>query len=61
MTEDTWLIALVFATWAALALFYGLVPAFDMPGSTMVWGGGAGLFFALAVLVVLAERRRKRH
>jgi hypothetical protein len=61
MTEDTWLIALVFATWAALALFYGLVPAFAMPGSTMVWGGGAGLFFVLAVLVALADRRPKRH
>lgn len=60
MTDDVWLIAAVFATWAALALLYALVPMFAMPGSTTVWGGGAALFLALAALTAFAERRRKR-
>jgi hypothetical protein len=60
MSEDTWLIVLVFATWAVLALLYAFVPMFAMPGSTVVWGGGGALFLALAALIALAERRRKR-
>ena len=59
MTEDSWLIGLVFVVWAALALAYGLVPAFAMPGAALVWGAGAALFLALAIMIAIAERRSR--
>ena len=60
VSEDVWLSAGIFAVWGALALVYALVPAFDMPGSVLVWGAGAIIFLALAVLAVFAERRGRR-
>jgi len=57
MSEDAWLIAAVGAVWAALAGLYAFVPMFAMPGSALVWGGGAVIFLALAMLIVRADRR----
>ena len=57
MSEDGLLLATVSAVWLALAALYALVPAFNMPGSAIVWGAGAGLFLGLAVLVLWAERQ----
>jgi hypothetical protein len=60
MSEDSWLIALVAAVWVALAALYAFVPAFHMPGSAAVWGTGALIFLALAILIALADRRGRR-
>ena len=57
VTEDAALIGIVFIVWAALALLYGFVPMFGMPGSALVWGAGAILFLALAAVIVAADRR----
>ncbi len=59
MSEDRWYLLAIFLVWAALAALYGLVPTFHMPGSTLIWGAGAGLFLLLAGGVVWAERRRR--
>ena len=56
MTEDSLLLTLVCLVWAALALLYGLVPMFSMPGSALVWGSGAVVFLGLAVATARAER-----
>ena len=56
MTEDCWLIGLVSAIWIALAAVYAFVPMFDMPGSALVWGSGASIFFCLAMLVARTDR-----
>jgi hypothetical protein len=60
MSEDGWLIALVAAVWVALAALYALVPLFHMPGSAAVWGAGALIFLALAVLIAAAEKSTPR-
>jgi len=60
MTEDSLLLALVCLVWAALALLYGLVPMFSMPGSALVWGSGAVVFLGLAVATARAERQGGR-
>jgi hypothetical protein len=59
VTEDGWLIGTVAAVWAALAALYAFVPMFDMPGSALVWGSGAVIFFVLAALTARAERRSR--
>lgn len=58
MTEDSILIAIVAAVWAALALLYAFVPMLAMPGGALVWGAGAAIFVALAALIAAAERPR---
>ncbi len=48
----------------ALAVVYAVVPMFNMPGYTLVWGWGAVIFLALAVLIAAVSReqaRRARH
>lgn len=60
MNEDTWLFALVFAVWLALAIVYAAVPMFSMPGYAVVWGWGALVFLGLAALVWIAVRRGRR-
>jgi len=60
MTEDSLLLTLVCLVWAALALLYGLVPMFSMPGSALVWGSGAVVFLGLAVATARAERQGGR-
>jgi hypothetical protein len=60
MTEDAWLIASVSVVWAVLAALYALVPLFHMPGSTQVWGAGALIFVALAILIAAVEARARR-
>lgn len=57
MTEDSLLIGLVSLIWIVLAALYAFVPMFAMPGSAVVWGSGAAVFLALAVIVAIAERR----
>lgn len=56
MSTDAWLIGMVGAVWLVLAALYAFVPAFHMPGSTLVWGAGAIGFIALAALIAGAER-----
>ena len=60
MSEDGWLIGSVFAVWAILAVLYAVVPMFNMPGSTLVWGVGAVLFLGLGLIVAAAEGRIRR-
>lgn len=55
MTEDSLLLGLVCLTWAALAALYAFVPMFSMPGSALVWGSGAIVFFGLAVVTLGRE------
>lgn len=57
MSTDGWLIGVVGAVWLVLAALYAFVPAFHMPGSTLVWGAGAIGFIALAAMIASAERR----
>lgn len=59
MTEDFILIAFVSLIWAGLAALYAFVPMFSMPGSALVWGSGAAVFFALAAVVMISERHRQ--
>jgi hypothetical protein len=59
MTEDSVLIALVCLIWAALAGLYAFVPMFSMPGSAMVWGSGAVVFFVLTAFTGATEWRRR--
>jgi hypothetical protein len=61
VTEDAWLIASVGVVWAVLAALYTLVPLFHMPGSAQVWGAGALIFVALAILTAAVEARARRH
>ena len=61
MTDDTWLIASVGVVWVMLATLYAFVPLFHMPGSAKVWGAGALLFVALAILTAAIEARARRH
>lgn len=60
MTEDSVFIGLVSLIWIALAALYAFVPMFAMPGSAIVWGSGAAVFLALAVIIAIAERRMPR-
>lgn len=60
MQDDFWLLLAVVAVWAALALLYAFVPLFHMPGYAGVWGWGALIFLALAVLVFRSGTRRGR-
>lgn len=61
MNEDVWLLVVVFVVWAVLALGYALVPMFQMPGYAGVWGWGAAIFLALAVLIAIAARGHPKH
>jgi len=61
MNEDVWLLVVVFVVWAVLALGYAFVPMFAMPGYAGVWGWGAAIFLALAVLIAIAARGRPQH
>lgn len=58
MREDALLIGTAGLVWAVLALLYGLVPMFNMPGGALVWGAGAALFLGLGLLVAFARPRR---
>lgn len=60
MSEDGWLVGLVFAVWATLALLYAAVPLLQMPGSTLVWGSGAALFLGLGLVIAISERLGRR-
>jgi hypothetical protein len=60
VSEDTWLIGSVAAVWIALAALYAFVPLFHMPGSAQVWGAGALIFMALAILIAAAEAMARR-
>lgn len=62
MSEDGVLIGIVFAVWTVLGILYATVPMLDMPAAAFLWGAGAALFFALAALVLAADRiGRRRH
>ncbi len=58
MKEDIWLLVIVFAVWAALAVLYAVVPMFHMPGYAGVWGWGAVIFLVLAAAIFLARSHR---
>jgi cytochrome c oxidase subunit IV len=60
MKEDFWLLLIVFAVWAALALLYATVPMFHMPGYASVWGIGSVIFLALAGLIAAAIMHGRR-
>ena len=53
---DAWLIAVIFAVWAALAVMYATIPMLHMPHAIRVWGLGALLFLGLAGVVWAVER-----
>lgn len=56
MNQDFLLLLIVAAVWAVLAVLYATVPTFHMPGYAAVWGWGAAIFLALAVLIAIAAR-----
>lgn len=60
MKIDSVLFLVVFAVWIALAVVYATVPMFSMPGYAVVWGWGAVVFLALAVVVAVAAKTRRR-
>ena len=60
MSEDGWLVGVVFVVWAVLAIAYAVVPMFHMPESALVWGSGAALFLGLGLIAAAAERRARR-
>ena len=45
--------------WAVLAALYAFVPLFHMPGSAQLWGAGALLFVALAILIARVEAKAR--
>ncbi len=55
---DAVLLVIVFVVWGVLALMYANIPMIQMPTSFRVWGLGAVLFLALAILTALAGRGR---
>ena len=55
MTEDGILIAIVCLIWVALSALYAFMPMFSMPGSAMVWGSGAAVFFGLTAMAAVRE------
>jgi hypothetical protein len=55
MSLDFALVALVAAVWLLLAMVYALVPAFAMPGATLLWGTGGVAFAVLAWRIRAAE------
>jgi hypothetical protein len=60
MKEDFWLLVAVFAVWAALAVLYAVAPMLHMPGYAAVWGWGAAIFLALALLIRASRRSTGR-
>ncbi len=60
MKQELWLLVIVSAVWAALALVYATVPALHMPGYATVWGGGAVVFLVLAVAIGAARHRGRK-
>lgn len=60
MKQELWLLAVVSVVWAVLALLYATVPMLHMPGYATVWGGGALIFFALALAIAAAWRRGRK-
>lgn len=60
MKIDSVLFVVVFVVWIALAVVYATVPMFSMPGYAVVWGWGAVVFLALAVVVAVAAKTRRR-
>lgn len=55
MTEDSLFIGFVSAVWGLLWALYAFVPMFSMPGSALVWGSGAIVFFVLFVLSAASD------
>jgi hypothetical protein len=51
MSGDVVLFLVVFAVWLVLAVVYAAVPALAMPGYAVVWGLGALVFLALALIL----------
>lgn len=51
MADDFRLVLAVALVWALLALVYALAPWGEMIGYARVWGFGAALFLALALLL----------
>ena len=57
---DTFLFGGVFAVWGILATMYATIPMIYMPPSIRVWGLGALVFLALAVITMVAEAKGRR-
>ena len=60
LKEDSLLLVVVFAIWAALTTIYLTVPMVYMPGNARVWGMGALLFLILAGVVAFADRHVRK-
>lgn len=60
MNEDSWLLIVVFAIWAVLAVAYATVPMLHMPGYSTVWGWGSVIFLGLGVLIGVARARGRQ-
>ena len=51
MQRDAVLFLVVFAVWLGLAVLYATAPMLAMPGYALVWGLGALVFLALALIL----------
>ncbi len=57
---DALLIGSIFAVWGVLATLYATIPMIYMPPSIRVWGLGALVFLAIAVVTAIAEVAGRR-
>ena len=57
---DALLIGSIFAVWGVLATLYATIPMIYMPPSIRVWGLGALVFLAIAVVTAIAEMAGRR-
>ncbi|MFQ5939942.1 MAG: hypothetical protein ACE5KL_07750, partial [Alphaproteobacteria bacterium] len=49
-----------FLVWLVLSILYYTVPMIHMPTTARVWGLGALLFFVLAAVTAVAQRKSRR-
>lgn len=59
LSDDSYLVATIAATWLLTASLYHLLPMLDMPPGQRVWGASAVFFGLLAALILWVELNRR--